>query len=169
MLEVQVEMSRLSDMIATLALLSTAVFGTAEACTAQAQGTAALVSVHGFKDRDGNLRIAVYPAKEEDFLVGGRYTQRIDTPMTEAGSMTVCAPVKKPGKYIVVALHDRNADGKMNPFSDGVGMSRNPQLGLSKPKISLVEVQLNGVTPMNIRLNYLQGLQPRPWQGDKIQ
>ncbi len=155
-------------MIATLALLSATVFGTPQACAPGATDTAVLVTVNGFRDRAGNLRIAVYPAKEEDFLVSGRYAQRIDTPMTDSGSMTVCAPVPGgPGKYVVVALHDRNASGKMNPFSDGVGMSRNPQLGLSKPKISIVEVELNGVTPMQIELNYLQGLQPKPWQGDK--
>lgn len=156
-------------MFTALAILSSAVFGTPQACAAGSTATAALVSVSGFRDRVGNLRIAIYPAKEEDFLVGGHYVQRIDTPTTPSGSMTVCAPVPRPGKYIVVALHDRNADGKLNPFTDGVGMSRNPRLGLSKPKVELVEVTLNGVTPMKIELNYLQGLQPKPWQAEKTQ
>lgn len=156
-------------MFTALAILSTAVFGTPQACAAGSTTPAALVTVSGFRDRVGNLRIAIYPAREEDFLVSGHYTQRIDTPTTPSGSMTVCAPVAAAGKYIVVALHDRNADGKLNPFTDGVGMSRNPRLGLSKPRIELVEVDLDGVTPMAINLNYLQGLQPKPWQVDKSQ
>lgn len=145
-----------------LALLAAAVSGVPQACAPGASGAAALVTVHGFRDRAGNLRIAIYPATEADFLAPARYVQRLDTPVTPAGEMTVCAPVPAPGRHIVVALHDRDANGKLGPFRDGVGFSRNPRLGLAKPKIAAVEVQLDAVTPMRIELNYLQGLTPRP-------
>ncbi|MGL6043961.1 MAG: DUF2141 domain-containing protein [Sandaracinobacteroides sp.] len=159
-------------MPATLALLAAAIFGVPEACAAGAQGPAALVTVHGFKDRQGQLRIAIYPATDADFLASGRYVQRLDTPLTPAGDITVCAPVPQSaqmagqltGELVVVALHDRDSNGKLGPFRDGAGFSRNPRLGLSKPKIEAVKVRLDGVTPLRIELNYLQGLRPAPWQ-----
>jgi uncharacterized protein (DUF2141 family) len=151
-------------MSVTLALLAAAVFGVPQSCEADQQGTAALATVHGFRDRKGKLRIAIYPANEEDFLASGRYVQRLDVPMTEAGEMTVCAPVPAAGDYIVVALHDRDSNGKLGPFKDGAGFSRNPKLALAKPKVETVEVRLDGVTPLRIELNYLQGLKPMPWR-----
>jgi uncharacterized protein (DUF2141 family) len=145
-----------------LALLSAALFGLPAACAPGAPGPAALVTVEGFKDRAGQLRIAIYPANEADFLAPARYVQRLDTPLTAGGSMTVCAPVPAPGDYVVVALHDRDRNGKLGPFRDGAGFSRNPKLGLAKPKIETVRVRLDAVTPLSITLNYLQGLRPAP-------
>lgn len=151
-------------MLATIALLSAALFGVPGACAPGAAGPAARVTVHGFKDRKGQLRIAIYPATDADFLASGRYLQRLDTPMTPDGEMTVCAPVSAAGDVVVVALHDRDANGKLHPFRDGAGFSRNPRLGLSKPRIEAVQVRLEGVTPLRIELNYLQGLRPAPWR-----
>lgn len=143
-------------------LTAAAVFGFPAACAPDAKGTAALVTVHGFKDRVGNLRIVIYRANEEEFLASGRYVQRIDVPVTPSGEMTVCAPVPDAGNHVVVALHDRDKNGKMDPFKDGVGFSGNPRLGLAKPKIAAVDAQLSGVTPFRIELNYLQGLRVAP-------
>lgn len=151
-------------MPATVALLAAALFGVAEACAPGATGPAALVTVHGFKDRQGQLRIAIYPATEADFLASGRYVQRLDTPLTANGEMTVCAPVPASGELIVVALHDRDSNGKLGPFRDGAGFSRNPKLGLAKPKLDAVKVRIDGITALRIELNYLQGLQPAPWR-----
>lgn len=151
-------------MSATLALLALSLFGVPAACAEGASGPAAEVTVHGFRDRRGQLRIAIYPATQEDFLAPARYLKRIDTRMTASGEMTVCAPVASAGDYIVVALHDRDANGKLGPFKDGVGFSRNPKLGLSKPRIETVRVHLDRVTSLRIELNYLQGLRPAPWR-----
>ncbi len=149
-------------MFATALLLATSVFGVPQACTHGASGPAALVTAHGFKDRRGNVRVAVYPANEEDFLASGKYVQRLDTPVTPSGSMTICAPVPIAGPYIVAVLHDRDANGKFGAFHDGVGFSRNPKLGLAKPRISAVTVQIDGVTEMSVELNYMHGLRPTP-------
>lgn len=146
----------------TAILATAAIFGLADACQPGAEGAAALVTVHGFKDRSGNLRIAIYNAREDELLASGRYVQRLDTPLTPSGEMTVCAPVPAAGDYVVTALHDRDTNGKLSPFADGVGFSRNPRLGLSKPKVDAVKVRLDGVSPMRIELNYLQGLSVRP-------
>jgi len=149
-------------MSATLAFLSAAVFGIASACTPGSTDPAALVNVHGFKDRVGNLRVVIYRANEEEFLASGKYVQRIDVPVTPSGEMTVCAPLPDHGDHIVVALHDRDANEKFGAFNDGVGFGGNPKLGLSKPKIENVTILINGVVPMSIELNYMRGLRPRP-------
>jgi uncharacterized protein (DUF2141 family) len=143
-------------------LAAAAILGDPAACSEQAAGPAALVTVHGFKDRAGNLRIAIYPANEQDFLAPARYVQRIDVPVSPSGEMTVCAPIPSAGPHVVVALHDRDRSGKLNALSEGVGFSRNPKLGLSKPRLERVEVPIEGVTPLRIELNYLRGLRPAP-------
>ncbi len=151
-------------MSALLAILAAAVFGVPDACTATGGLPAALVTVHGFKDREGNLRIAIYRAREDELLASGLYVQRLDTPVTPGGEMTVCAPVPAAGDYVVAALHDRDADGSLGVFRDGVGFSRNPRLGLARPKVAVTQVRLDGVIPMRIELNYLNGLRVGPVQ-----
>ncbi|MFA7440730.1 MAG: DUF2141 domain-containing protein [Sphingomonadaceae bacterium] len=143
----------------------TEIFGDAAACGPDARGPAVLVTVDGFRDRTGQLRISIYRAQEEEFLASGKYVTRIDTPMTESGPMTVCAPVPENGPHAIVALHDRNQDGKLNVWSDGFGFSNNPRLGHSKPKVDLVETRIAGIVPMRVILNYAQGLSARPWRG----
>ena len=154
-------------MFATSIFLAAAITGIPQACAPGAPGPAALVTAHGFKDRVGNLRVIIYPSNDEDFLASGRYVQRLDTPVTPSGSMTVCAPIPTPGPHIVVVLHDRDANGKFGAFRDGVGFSRNPRLGLSKPKLEAVTVDLSGVKEMSIELNYMHGLRPSPVRDPK--
>jgi uncharacterized protein (DUF2141 family) len=146
----------------TAILAAATIFGLPAACQPGSDATAALVTVHGFKDRQGNLRIAIYRAKEDELLASGRYVQRLDTPLTPTGDMTVCAPVPEAGAYVVTVLHDRDTNGKLSPFRDGVGFSRNPKLGLAKPRVEAVQIRLDGVTPLRIQLNYLQGLKVAP-------
>lgn len=139
------------------------VFGEAQACGPSARGPAVLMRVSGFRDRSGNLRAIIYRANEDEFLASGKYVTRLDIPVTKSGPMTVCATVPEPGPYAIIALHDRNADGKLNPFNDGVGFANNPRLSLSKPPVSLVKANVVGVVPMSITLNYVQGLSVKPW------
>jgi uncharacterized protein (DUF2141 family) len=129
-------------------------------------GPAAIVEAHGFKDRRGNLRIAVYRATNADFLVSGRYAARVDVPLTPAGPMHVCVAVPGPGAYAVSALHDRNADGRLNPFADGAGFANNPRLGLRKPDLADVTVNIDGPVRLAIRMHYLKGLRPQPIKAD---
>jgi len=147
---------------ATTSALATPVFGEPAACAAGAAGPAALVRAHGFKDRNGQLRVIVYRSNEAEFLASGKYLARIDTPLTPDGDMTVCVPLPEGGPLIVVALHDRDGSGKFGAFEDGVGFSNNPRLGLSKPKLAPVTITIKGVVPMAIELNYLRGFRPQP-------
>ncbi len=142
--------------------LAQQIFGEPPACAPRASGPATLVRVHGFKDRIGQLRVIVYRSTQADFLASGRYLARIDTPMTGSGDMTICVPLPESGALIVVALHDRDKNGKFGAFDDGVGFSNNPKLGLSKPKLPPVTVSIDGVVPLSIELNYMRGFRPQP-------
>ncbi|QMW23886.1 DUF2141 domain-containing protein [Sandaracinobacteroides saxicola] len=138
----------------------------ASACTAPDGGSAVSVTVYGFKDRSGQLRVQLYRALESEFLVSGKYVTRVDTPLTPQGSMTVCATVPVPGTYAVAVLHDRNRNGKLDPFSDGVGFGGNPRLRLGKPAVSKVSLTLPpGHSSLTVQLNYLQGLRIAPVAG----
>lgn len=139
--------------------------GTAAACDAGADGNAALVTVQGFKDRRGRLRVQTYRGTPEEFLVSGRYLHRAETAVTPAGDMTLCLPLPGPGLYAIVALHDRDSNGKLSVWSDGVGFSRNPRLGLSKPAADATLINFSSaLTPVRIVLNYRRGLSVRPLQ-----
>jgi uncharacterized protein (DUF2141 family) len=134
-----------------------------DACRADAEGAAALVTVHGFKDRRGRLRIQNYRGTPEEFLASGRYLRREQMAVTPGGDMVVCLPLPGPGAYAIVALHDRDSNGKLSVWSDGVGFSRNPRLGLSKPAAEATLINFGpGVTPVRIVLNYRRGLSVRP-------
>jgi uncharacterized protein (DUF2141 family) len=140
------------------------VLGTdAGACRPGIGGTAALVTVHGFKDRDGRLRIQDYTGEKGEYLESGKYLRRQEMKVTAAGDMTVCLTLPGPGRYVIVALHDRNEDGKLSVFSDGIGFSNNPRLGLAKPDaVKTLFTAEHGVSPVRIVLNYMHGLSVRP-------
>jgi uncharacterized protein (DUF2141 family) len=142
----------------------------AEACKEGASGPAFLVTVAGFKDRKGAARVEVYAARDDEFLVSsqkliaaGKVFRRIDVSMSDSGAMDVCITVPAPGDYAIVALHDRDLNGKLSVFGDGVGVSRNPKLRLQKPKVATVQLSIGmEVKPVSITLNYLQGLAVGP-------
>jgi uncharacterized protein (DUF2141 family) len=141
------------------ALAADAVGGDVEACQPGARGAALLVTVVGFKDRAGRLRVQTYADKAEDWLVSGKYLHRVESGVSPAGDMTVCLALAAPGRYALVVLHDRDEDGRLSVWSDGVGFSNNPALGHSKPKIETVAFTARpGVTPMRVVLNYRRGL-----------
>lgn len=137
----------------------------AAACRPGAGGTAALVTVHGFKDREGQLRIQNYTGRKGEYLESGKYLQRHDVPMAATGDMTVCLSLPGPGSYVIVALHDRDANGKLSVWSDGIGFTGNPRLALAKPAPERTVIPFGpGVTPVRIVMNYRRGLSVRPLQ-----
>jgi uncharacterized protein (DUF2141 family) len=129
------------------------------ACEPGVRGPAALVRVYGFKDRVGNLRAQVYGDNAEEFLEKGKKLKRIELPVTAAGDMNICMALPRFGEFAMVVLHDRDVNGKLSVSKDGVGFSRNPKLGLSKPDYDKVMfVARDGVTVVDVILNYRQGL-----------
>lgn len=141
-----------------------------EACAADAAGPAVLVHVSGFKDRTGNLRVELYPAVEGEFLAPGsklraegKVFQRIDNPTPESGDAEVCVVPPATGSFAIAVLHDRNASGKLDAFSDGFGFPNNPRLGYGKPNAAAATFQAaEGVTRLEVVLNYWNGLSARP-------
>jgi uncharacterized protein (DUF2141 family) len=137
-------------------------------CAPGAKGPAVLVTVTGFKDRKGQTRFELYAAKEDEFLTNtkklieaGKVFERVDVPTAPEGDISVCLPVPAPGDYAVVALHDRNTNGKLDVVfgGDGVALSRNPKLHLSKPKVAAVQIPIGQeVKQVAITLNYRTGL-----------
>lgn len=128
----------------------------AASCSSGGRAPALLVRIHGFKARDGLLRVSAYPANEADWLAKRKYVRRIDVGVPVNGTAAVCVALPATGSYGVAVLHDRNGDHKANIFSDGGGFSNNPRLGLSKPKVEKVAFAAGpGVTTLDIELRYL--------------
>ncbi len=139
------------------------VLGDTAACLASATGSAALVRIHGFKDRAGRLRLQDYSDKPGEYLASGKYLRRVEVPVTPAGDMMLCLELPGPGKYALVALHDRDSDGKLSIWSDGIGFSRNPALGFAKPNASVTVYEFGpGVHLVDIVLQYRRGLSVGP-------
>jgi len=139
-------------------------------CDAAGREAVAIVTVSGFKDRTGNVRVELYPATDEDFLAPGRKLreegkifQRIDLPTPVDGNAVVCVGLPAEGTYAIAVLHDRNASGKLDPFSDGFGFPNNPRLGFSKPAVSKAAFTAGaGQTRLDVVLNYWNGLAASP-------
>lgn len=135
----------------------------AAACAPGAAGPAALVTVSGFKDRAGRLRVQFYRGTPDEYLASGRYLRRQEIAMTAAGDISLCLVLPAAGEYAMVALHDRNSDGKLSIWNDGIGFSNNPRLGLSKPPAARTLVRFGpGISRLRIVMNYRRGLSVRP-------
>jgi uncharacterized protein (DUF2141 family) len=141
----------------------------AEACKHTASGPSVLVRVHGFKDREGNVRVELYPATQEDFLASrrklaaeGKVFKRIDVPTPSEGGARVCVELPDYGSYALSVLHDRNANSKLDPFSDGFGFPNNPKIGMNKPNVEKATFTSFGKMNLDIVLNYWSGFSAKP-------
>ena len=158
-------------LVAAAALPSTPDLGKAEGrCRAGESGPSFLVVVEGLKDRQGNLKLEVYPANDTDFLADdnvlvsqGKTFRRVEVPAPATGAPRLCVRLPGPGTYAVSLLHDRNQDRKFEWRTDGIGFAGNPKLGWGKPKAHRASaVAGNGPTAITIVLNYQRGLGMAP-------
>lgn len=136
----------------------------AAACSPGANRPALLVSVNGFKNRVGKLRIQLYGGNPAQFLERGSKLKRIDLPVTRAGAMNVCVAVPSAGTYAIAVRHDADANGKTN-WNDGGGFSNNPKLSILKLKPSHRAASVTvgrGVKTVPVVLNYRSGLTIAP-------
>tara|TARA_R110000787_G_scaffold47375_1_gene114666 strand:- start:46 stop:576 length:531 start_codon:yes stop_codon:yes gene_type:complete len=154
-------------LVLQIAIRSTPDLGTAEArCRNDESGPALMVAIEGLKDRQGVLKLEVYPANDQDFLAddniliaAGKPFRRVVRPAPASGPAQLCVRVPAPGTYAVTVLHDRNTNRKFDLSKDGVGFTNNPKLGLSKPKARDVAIRVGtGVERTQIVLNYRRGL-----------
>lgn len=127
-------------------------------CEAGNTGAALLVNVENIRTEEGNLRAQVYSSNPDDFLAKGKKLVRLDVPVTTAGEQAMCVQLPGAGKYALVIMHDKNANGKADFFSEGFGFSRNPKLGLGAPDAEEVIMEMPaGVTETTVRLKYILG------------
>lgn len=151
---------------ATAADASIAVLGAdAAACAEGSSDSAALVTVTGFKDRSGNVRVQLYPANKKDFLrsgkkltAEGKVFRRVEAPTPADGDASICVKLPAPGHYAMAVLHDRDADGKLDVFSDGFGFPNNPKVRFGSPDVDKVAFEAEvGITKLAITIDYLGG------------
>lgn len=151
----------------TAVLHSSPDLGKAEGrCRANEPGPAFLVDAEGLKDRQGLLKLEVYPANDKDFLQDdnilisqGKVFRRVEVPVPQSGPALLCIRVPEPGVYTLSLLHDRDANHKFSLSIDGIGFANNPRLGISKPKAAAVAVRAgSGITRIRIVMNYRRGL-----------
>lgn len=150
----------------------------AAACAPGSGRDAVLLTVNGFKNREGTLRVELWPGTEADFMrdhrellrEGKTYT-RITLPVSQGGaSMRVCVPLPGPGIYALGAFHSPTGVPKFNFRQDGATFTRNPKMGLRAPRAPEVAMQFNtGLNESNVTLNYLRGLSFRPLPKEELQ
>jgi len=134
----------------------------AAACRGNRPGI--LVTVSGFKQRTGNVRVNVYGSEPQRFLERGQYVRQINLPVTRSGPMPICVAVPAAGRYAVAVRHDLDGNGRSG-WSDGGGFSGNPRLSLTnlRPRYERVAFNVgpNG-SGVNVTLLYRYGLSIRP-------
>lgn len=134
-------------------------------CTSSASGPAVLVTVTGFKNTKGTVRVQAYQSSSSKWLKKGAWINRIETPVSlSGGSMRFCVPLPAAGSYGIAVRHDADANGKSG-WNDGGGFTGNPDISLSnlKPDASKTAIRVgNGVTRANVVLNYRHGLSIEP-------
>jgi uncharacterized protein (DUF2141 family) len=158
-------------LVAAASVPSSPDLGKAEGrCRAVETGPALEIGVVGLKDRQGILKLEVYPATDQDFLQddnilinAGKVFRRVEMVVPATGPVSLCIRVPQAGSYAVSLLHDRDASRRFGWTVDGIGFSGNPKLGWSKPKAAAAHVNASaGLTRIAILLNYRSGLGVAP-------
>lgn len=142
----------------------------AAACLPGADRSAVLLTVDGFRNRDGTVRVELWPGTEGDFLrnhhelvAEGKAYHRVTVPVPASGPARICVPLPGPGTYALGAFHSPAGVRKFNFRQDGATFTRNPRVGLSKPRAADVAVTYTeGLNKEFVTLNYLRGLAFRP-------
>lgn len=144
----------------------------AEACRPGSGRNAVLLTIDGFKSRDGNVRVELWPGTEGDFLrnhhelvAEGKAYERVTVPTPMSGPAQICVPLPGPGTYALGAFHSPSGERKFNFRQDGATFTRNPKVGVlnTRPKAKDVAVTYGpGLNREAVTLNYLKGLSFRP-------
>jgi uncharacterized protein (DUF2141 family) len=148
----------------------------AAACRPGSGKDAVLLVVDGFKSRDGTLRVELWPGNDKDFLrdhhqlvAEGKTYHRVTVPVPASGPAKVCVPLPGAGTFALGAFHSPDGVRKFNFREDGATFTRNPKVGLSKPKAADVAMAFGpGLNTSSVTLNYLRGLGFKPIPKDEL-
>lgn len=149
------------------ALPSTPDLGTAEGrCRPNESGPAFLINLEGLKDRQGRVKVELYPDNDEDFLqddnklvAAGKTFRRVEMDVPQTGPVVLCVRAPAAGSYTLSLLHDRDSNRKFGLSVDGVGFPTDPKLGWSKPKAKSAMARAGaGPTRINVTMQYRKGL-----------
>ena len=163
-------------MLTTLLLLAAMVpsspsLGIAEGrCRANEPGPALLVNVTGLRDRQGRIKLEIYPSNDRDFLAddnvlvnAGKTFRRVDLPLPAQGPVRLCVRVPGPGAYSLLVLHDRDGNRRFNLSGDGIGFGGNPRLRFARPRAAETRIVAGPrITAIDVVINYRRGLSFRP-------
>ena len=128
------------------------------ACTTEPGQAVLEVTVDNLQTTEGQMRAQIYSSDPEEFLEKGKKLVRVDVPVETLDGPTICVPLPTPGTYALVVMHDKNANGKADFFSEGFGFSNNPKLSLAPPDGEEVMFVANaGVSKHTIELTYIFG------------
>jgi uncharacterized protein (DUF2141 family) len=149
----------------------------AAACAPNSGQTAVLVTVDGFKNREGTLRLEMWPGTDADFMrdhhqltAEGKPYRRVTVDVPQSGPAKVCVALPGPGTYALGAFHSPDGVRKFNFREDGATFTRNPKVGLSKPKASEVAMTFGpGLNQSTVTLNYLRGFGFKPIPKQELQ
>lgn len=140
----------------------------AAACKPGSGRDAVLLTVDGFKNLKGELRVELWPANDRDFmrdhnelLAEGKTYQRVTVPVPTSGVAKVCVPLPGPGLYALGAFHTPSGVNKFNFRDDGATFTRNPKVGIFKTRPRAEEVAMqftSGLNESRVTMNYLRGL-----------
>ena len=127
-------------------------------CKVEAGQAALEVTVDNLQTTEGQMRAQIYSSNPDDFLAKGKKLVRVDVPVETLDGPTICVLLPAPGTYALVVMHDKNANGKADFFSEGFGFSNNPKLSLAPPDgEDVMFVAEAGVSKHIIELNYIFG------------
>lgn len=106
---------------------------TDDVCPVEDGQSVIAVTVENIQSLEGNLRAQIYSSDPDDFLEKGKKLVRVDVPVETTESPVLCVPLPSAGTYALVVMHDKNANGKADFFTEGFGFSNNPKLSLGPP------------------------------------
>ncbi|MBT2188061.1 DUF2141 domain-containing protein [Sphingobium nicotianae] len=149
------------------AIPSTPDLGTAEGrCRPNESGPAFLITLAGLKDRQGRVKVELYPPNDDDFLqddnklvAAGKTFRRVEMDVPKTGPVVLCVRAPAAGTYTLSLLHDRDSNRKFGLSKDGIGFPGDPKLGWSKPAWkSAAATTGNGPTRITVTMQYRVGL-----------
>ncbi len=130
------------------------------------------VRITGFRSRAGQVRVRLFGGSPSTYFDKRQALVRIERPVPNTGTVTICVVAPKPGVYAVDVRHDENGNGKTDR-SDGGGASGNPRISLMdmlfsrKPKPETVQFTVRtGQTVVPVTVMYLSGGSFRPAAAD---